>query len=348
MARPLRFAVIGAGAIGHNHLEEIRRHPRADLIAIADSNRSRLVEAADKFRAPVALTDFHEVLSRADVDAVSIALPTYLHAPVALAALKAGKHVHLDKPFAMNARQAAGIIAAAKKYRRVLMVGQNQRFSRDAQVLKRFVERGALGEIYHARAWWLRRSGIPRIGSWFTQKKYAGGGVLLDIGVHMLDLTLHLMNNFEPVSVSGMVHARLGPRGLGGGTWGRSEIDKGAKFDVDDFTAALIRLKGGQSLLLEVTWAAHVVEPSHGVQLYGTDGGGSLYPARVCRRTDAGYEVLMPELKRLPYPEDRLHHFVDCVLDGHKPMVAPAESLAVQKILDGIYRSARLGREVRF
>lgn len=345
----LRLAVIGAGAIGHNHMQGICSSPRAQLVALAETNPARRSEAADKFDVPVTYNDFRQLLRRTDVDAVSIALPNYLHAPVAMAALKAGKHVHLDKPFAIHARQATALVAAAKKYRRVLMVGQNQRFSRDAQSLKHYVEQGALGDVYHARAWWLRRSGIPRIGSWFTQKRFAGGGVLLDIGVHMLDLTLHLLDNFQPASVTGMVHAKFGPRGLGSGGWGKSEIDKKAVFDVDDFAVAMIRLKNGQSVLLEVTWASHVAEPSHGVQLFGSDGGGSLYPARVYRRDPkTGYQIVMPEIKKLKYPEERLHHFVDCVLAGRKPMVALEQSLAVQKILDAIYKSAATGREVRF
>jgi predicted dehydrogenase len=349
MKRTLRFGVIGAGSIGLHHMDSLHRCPRAELVAIAESNPDRLNEAAARFAVPGKFTDYHQMLARPDIDAVSIALPNFLHAPAALAALAAGKHVHLDKPMAFNAGQAARIIATAKKSRRVFMVGQNMRFSRDAQMLKHFADQGVLGDIYHARAWWVRRAGIPRIGSWFTQKKFAGGGALLDIGVHMLDLALHLMDNFQPVTVSGVTHTRFGPRGLGSGSWGSSEIDKNAVFDVDDYAIALIKLKGGKSLILEAAWAAHLSEPSHGVQLFGTEAGGSVFPAKVYRRSGAGdaYEVITPELKKLPYPEDRLHHFTNCVLDGKPPMVKPEQSLVVQKILDAIYKSAATGREVR-
>lgn len=349
MKNRVRFAVIGAGSIGLHHLEALRKCDRAELIAIAESNPQRLAEAADRFRPSARYADYRQALARPDVDAVSIALPNYLHASGALAALRAGKHVHLEKPMALNAREAGRIIALAKKNRRVLMVGQNMRFTRDAQMLRLLIEQGALGDIYHARAWWIRRAGIPRIGSWFTQKKFAGGGALLDIGVHMLDLALHLMGNFQPQSVTGITHACFGPRGLGGGGWGSSEIDKNAVFDVDDYAAALIKLKGGKSVILEAAWAAHVPEPSHGVQLYGTDGGGSVFPARIYRRSGQppAYEVITPESMKLPYPEERLHHFVDCILDRKKPLVAPEQSLAIQKILDAIYRSAHTGREVR-
>lgn len=347
MSQPLRFAVIGAGAIGLNHMHSISTSPRAKLAAIAETSDQRRQEAADKFKAGLAVADYRDLLHRADIDAISIALPNYLHAPVAIAALKAGKHVHLDKPMAFNAREAAAIIALAKKNKRTFMVGQNQRFSREAQTLKHFVDNGTLGDIYHARAWWLRRAGIPRIGSWFTQKKYAGGGCLLDIGVHMLDLALHLVGNFQPVTVTGITHSRFGPRGLGGGGWGKSEIDPHAKFDVDDLAAALIKLKGGKSVILEVSWAAHICEQNHGVQIYGTEGGGQVFPVKICKPGATSYDIITPESVKLPVPEDRLHHFINCVLDGTKPMCLPEQSLAVQKILDGIYKSAATGKEVR-
>lgn len=349
METKLRCAVIGAGAIGLHHMDAICTCPRAELVGIAETNPERLQEAVDRFHPRVAVADYRQLLKRTDIDAVSIALPNYLHAPVALAALRAGKHVHLEKPMAFNARQAAAIIATAKKVHRVLMVGQNQRFHRESQMLKVCVDKGVLGEIYHGRCWWIRRAGIPRIGSWFTQKKYAGGGCVLDIGVHMLDLCLYLMDGFDPVAVSGMTHAKFGPRGLGAGGWGKGEIDPQAKFDVEDYACALIRLKGGRSVLLEVAWAAHIDAPSYGVQLFGTEGGGSLFPCKIYRKSTNvdGYEVITPHGIALPYPEERLHHFVDCVLDGVPPLVMPDQSLVVQKILDALYRSAKTGRDVR-
>jgi predicted dehydrogenase len=349
MPTPLRFGVVGAGAIGVHHLEAIRRCPRAQLVALAEISPQRRAEAAAKFQIPQTFADYRQMLRAVELDAVSIALPNYLHAPVALAALQAGKHVHLDKPFAMNLREAERVVAAARKHKRVFMVGQNQRFSREAQTLKLCIEKGLLGDIYHGRAWWIRRAGIPRIGSWFTQQKYAGGGCVLDIGVHMLDLCLHLMGNFQPETVTGITHQRFGKRGLGNGGWGKSEIDPRLPFDVDDYAAAFIKLKGGASVILEVAWACYDANPNHGVQVYGTEGGGSVFPAKYTRRATNvdGYEVVSPQEVKVPYPEERLHHFVDCVLDGKPPLVLPAQSLAVQRILDAIYRSAATGREVR-
>ena len=211
-------AVIGAGAIGRDHIASFQMHPSARVVALVETDALRGRAAADTYHIPDVCADYRDVLRRADVHVVSIALPNHLHAPVALAALKAGKHVMLDKPMATNARDAARLAVEARRRRRLLMVGQNQRFTPEVQTLRQMVERGVLGEVYHARAVWLRRAGIPRIGSWFTQRRLAGGGCTYDIGAHVLDQTLYLMGEFEAAAVSGQTFARFGPRGLGNGT----------------------------------------------------------------------------------------------------------------------------------
>src|SRR4051812_19589457 len=243
MAERLRCAVIGVGAIGLEHLSSLSQCQRGTAVAIAESHPGRAKEASDRFKIPRSYSDYRELLEQADVDAVTIALPNHLHAPVAIEALRARKHVLIEKPMALNAKEASKIIDTAAKMRRTVMVAQNFRFNRQTQLAKLMIQRGDLGEIYHARCFWLRRNGIPRIGSWFTQKKFSGGGATLDIGSHMLDACLHLLGDFNAASVSGQTHTRFGPRGLGETTWGRSEIDPAKPFDVDDYSVALIKLK---------------------------------------------------------------------------------------------------------
>src|SRR6266481_9340321 len=187
MADRLRCAVIGAGGIGLDHLISLASCPRAASVAIAESHPQRAKEASERFRISRSYSDYRELLDQPDIDAVTIALPNHLHAPVAIEALKARKHVLIEKPMATSARDAAKILEASKKMKRTLMVAQHFRFNRHTQMAKMLIQRGDLGEIYHARCFWLRRSGIPRIGSWFTQKKFAGGGATNDIGAHMLD-----------------------------------------------------------------------------------------------------------------------------------------------------------------
>jgi len=243
MADKLRCAVIGAGGIGLDHLNSLTTCPRATAVAVAEKNPQRAREACARHHVPRSYADYRELLEQPDIDAVTIALPNHLHATVAIEALKARKHVLLEKPMAMNVKEAAKILDTAKSMKRVLMVAYNLRFHRHTQSARSFIDRGDLGEIYHVRAFWLRRNGIPRIGSWFTQRQFAGGGCLTDLGVHLLDASFHLLKEFDVTTVSAQTHAKFGPRGLGELDWGRSDIDPKKPFDVEDYAVALLRLK---------------------------------------------------------------------------------------------------------
>jgi predicted dehydrogenase len=341
-------AVIGAGAIGLDHINSFQQHPAARVVALAETSRERGREAADRFNVPELVADYRVLLAREDIDVVSIALPNYLHAPVALAALRAKKHVMLDKPMATNAAEAARLLVESRKQGVQFMVGQNNRFIPEVQTARQLVEDGVLGDVYHAKTAWTRRAGIPRIGSWFTQKQFAGGGCTYDIGVHALDRCLYLMGEFDAVAVSGQTYSKFGPRGRGAGTWGKSEIDPKAPFDVDDLAVALIKLKSGRTVLLEASWAAHQPEPDfNGTQLFGTEAGLLLPPLKLSRPGKYGYSSELVKLVPTAVNPNRMVHFIDVLLGRAKPYVKPEESLAVQKILDAIYASARSGREVR-
>jgi predicted dehydrogenase len=318
------------------------------VVAVAEVSPERGREAAEQFNIPEVVTDYQLLLKRPDIHIVSIALPNYLHAKVAGEALQAGKHVLLEKPMATNAADAARLVKLATARKRLLMVGQNNRFGSDVQTAKQLVSQGVLGDVYHAKTAWTRRVGIPRMGSWFTQKKFAGGGCTYDIGVHALDRCLYLMGEFEAVAVSGQTYAKFGPRGLGEGGWGKSEVAPNKPFDVDDLSVALIKLKSGRTVLLETSWAAHQPEPDfNGTQLFGTEGGLLFPPLRLFRNGQHGYsQELVKPLPNL-VNDNRMVHFVDCLLGKAKPYVKLAESLAVQKILDAIYLSAKSGKEVR-
>jgi predicted dehydrogenase len=343
-----RVAVIGAGAIGADHIASFRLHPAAEVVAIADVSKERGGEAGSRFGIADVVTDYSELLRRADIDVVSIAVPNYLHATVALDALRAGKHVMLDKPMATRARDAARLVAEARKRRLLFMVGQNFRFNAESQTGRQLIRKGLLGDIYHAKTSWARRAGIPRIGSWFTQKRFAGGGCTYDIGVHALDRCLYLMGDFAAAAVSGQTFAKFGPRGLGNGNWGKSEINASAEFDVDDLSVALIKMRSGRTVLLEASWAAHGPHQDvNSTQLFGTEAGMSLPPVHLFRQTRGGYSTEAVDLLPPLVSTNRMVHFVDCLLGDAEPLVSAEESLAVQKILDAIYASAATGREVR-
>jgi len=347
----VRFGLVGAGQIAHYAAAAISQHPQAKLVAVQDLHEERRKTLQSKHALEFAHDAVEELLANKSVDAVYIAVPNKFHIPLAIQALEAGKHVILEKPFAMNAAEAEKAIAVAKKAGVILNVGMNQRFTSDSQKIKQLVEEGILGEIYHAKAYWFRRAGIPKLGTWFGSKEIAGGGSLYDIGVHMLDLCLHTINNFEPVSVVGATYTKFGNRGLGEGGWGMSDRSETA-FDVDDFSSAFIRFANGATVTLDTSWASHRAEGNkENVEIFGTEGGATLRPARLFRGSaglPAVYEIV-DEIKlnlRMPH-QDRFHNFINHLLGTEELCVSTAQALVVQKILDGIAESNRTGKEVR-
>ena len=343
-----RFGVIGAGAIAHIACRELARVPEAEIVAVADPHPGRARDFADQFRVERTFGDAAALLALDEVDAVYIAVPNRWHAPLARAALEAGKHTLLDKPFALNGTEAREVVAAAEASRRCFMLGMNQRFSREVQTARALVAAGALGEVYHVKAYWRRRAGIPRIGSWFTHRSESGGGSLLDIGVHVLDAALFALDDFDAVSVSGATHAKFGVRGLAEIDWGRSEAEDGV-FDVEDFAAALVRLGSGTTLSLEAAWAMHQEVPhTMNVELFGTDAAYSAYESKLYRNGEDGYvTVETPPGGELAYPHmSRMQHFMDVLRGREPPAVTHAQALAVQDILDAVYASAASGTEV--
>ena len=347
----VRFGFVGAGQIAYSAAHAISQHPHAKLVAVQDLHEERRKALQSKHALEFAHAAVDELLANKSVDAVYIAVPNKFHIPLAIQALEAGKHVILEKPFAMNATEAEKAIGVAKKAGVVLNVGMNQRFTSDSQKIRQLVEEGVLGDIYHAKAYWFRRAGIPKLGTWFGSKEIAGGGSLYDIGVHMLDLCLHTINNFEPVSVVGATYTKFGNRGLGEGGWGMS--DRGdVPFDVDDFASAFIRFANGASVTLDTSWAAHRAQGnSENVEIFGTEGGATLRPARLFRGSSAlpaAYEIVDEIKMNLKMPhQDRFHNFINHLRGEEELCVSTQQALVVQKILDGIAESNRSGKEVR-
>ena len=344
----VRFGIIGTGAVAGGGAADLLANPDAELAAVADPSQERATAFAARFGVATVLESAEQLLALAAVDAVYIAVPNYLHAPIATMALQAGKHVLLEKPLALSLADAQPLAAAARQSATHFMLGMNQRFTPAVQRARQLVDQGRIGRPYHCKAYWRRRAGIPGLGSWFTRKELSGGGGLLDIGVHMLDDALYELDNFKVHSVSGATYAEFGPRGLGEGGWGGSER-AGTRFDVDDFATAIIKLEGGASVALDAAWAMHSERRSDmNVELYGTDGAIDTYGERLYRQQGDGYHIIEhPDVGELTYPHaSRFHHFVNVILGREEPCVTLEQALAVQQVLDAIYASAASGREV--
>jgi predicted dehydrogenase len=345
----VRWGLVGTGKIAQSHCGNIKSHEAATVLAAHDTHETRLGEFCKAQEVPRAYKTAAELFADKDVDAVYIAVPNKFHAPLAIEALQAGKHVLLDKPFAMNLAEAEAVVETAKASGKLFMLGMNQRYRADSQKIRSVIASGTIGDIYHAKAFWMRREGIPRLGTWFGSKELAGGGCMLDIGVHMLDLCLFLIDNWEPLSVFGQTYSMFGHRGLGEGGWGASDRED-IQFDVDDFATALIKLRNGASVSLDVSWAAHMGDGSRNdVHVFGSKGGTQAYPAKIfCRnplRED--YEVIENVRGHIPLAHaDRFHNFTEAILGNEEPLTTLEQSLVVQKILDGIYESCRTGKVV--
>lgn len=346
----LKFGIIGAGMISQSGFNGLTASGGAEVVAVADKSEVRARVYAARNGILRVFTDAQSIIDDPSIEGVYIALPNYLHVPMAEAALRAGKHVLLEKPFALSLEEAKRIQAAVIETGRHFMLGMNQRFAEGPQKIKALADQNYFGEIYAVSAYWRRRSGIPKQGTWFGHKARSGGGCLLDIGVHMLDLALFTIGNFDVEAVSGVVFSKLGPRGIGHGAWGLSEDEKLA-FDVDDLAMALLRLKGGAVVNLGISWACHQKQDDYyNVELHGTEAGATLYPGEVYKYDPVArgtYEVthLKPAI---PWPHcDRFVNFVRSITGDEKPGVSLDQALKVQGILDALYLSAREGREVR-
>jgi len=346
MARTIRVGVVGTG-MGRYHMEGFAKQENVDLVAICDLNEPEARQFAHQYGVTQVFADYREMFSLKDLDAVSIATPNCLHAPMTIDALRKGKHVLVEKPMALNPREARAMVATAKKAGKRLMVEQSMRFSRDAQMLRAYFDRGEFGTVYYARSTWIRRKGWPRLnfepggsmgrGEWFIRKEEAGFGALGDIGVHLVDLAWYLMGAPKPIAVSGMMWNKVA-----------APILKRKKMpvEVDEMTCGLIRLEGDRVIVLEVCWDSHNA-PVQEARIYGDKGGCSLFPAKVYR----GEEVIETVELGTQYGglllTDPYTHFIECVRDPRKKMIASGEEIVhVIQMLDGIGRSAHTGKEV--
>ena len=342
--KKLGVGVIGVGSIGPYHVQGYTEHPDCEVVAICDINLARGNAVANKFGVKTVVAEYKKMLAMDAVEAVSVCVPNYLHAEMTIAAFQAGKHVVCEKPLATSPKEGEAMVAASKKAGKLFMTAFNNRFRGDTQVLKKFIDNGELGDIYYAKTGWIRRKGIPGMGGWFTTKAKSGGGPLLDIGCHVLDLTLWLMGNPKAVTVSGSTYAMFGPKGEGMGGWGTAE--KGGSCDVEDLACGLIRFDNGATVFVEASWASHIEKDVFYSNLMGTKGGADVEPFRVYKDMHGTTVDITPG-----FPEQEGHitevkHFVDCVTKN-QPLVATGQhGLDIIRILDALYRSAASGKEI--
>ncbi len=346
MNSTIRIGVIGLG-IGSGHAQRFAALPGCEVVAIADTNPVRLEERGEKISGAARYTDPMKMLREVALDAVVVATPNKFHAPLTLAALRKNCHVFCEKPMAMNVAQAQAMKTAAVNARRRLMINFSYRFMPMSVALKRQVDAGVVGHIYFGRTVWHRQRGMPGFGGWFGNKELAGGGPLIDLGVHRIDLALWLMGHPEPVSIMGSTYNKIA---------GRIAREQNKHFSVEDLAGGLVKFRNGATLIVEASWALNIGEPEHMMTtLYGDKGSITQ------RNVGGGYqfqaELLTEENgclfhKTLANPNftvpSAYEEFIAAIRENREPSAGADDGIRVQKILDGLYRSAAKGREVRF
>lgn len=365
--KKIRIGIIGAGGVAQfGHIPSFQAIPGVDVTAICDINKEKLEFVSKHFGITDTYTEYEQLLKREDIDGVSICTPNHLHAQVSIAALQSGKHVLCEKPFAINIKQAESIINGASRYGKVFLENFSQRFDVTTKIINSYISKGTLGHIYYTKCSYLRRKGHPGLGGWFTHKNESGGGTLIDIGVHMIDLGLCFMGFPKPVLLTASTYDYFANHAVDGG-WPPIATRIGDNFnkkvDTEDLATAFITFDNGSTLLLEAGWAGYS-EVGIKISLFGTKAGVELLKTvggvdegrpihfKIVEEVDGHLVESNPVVpETFSYWKNTfpgfIQHFVACIRGEEKPIMGLNYLLTVQRIIDSIYLSAQTRKEVK-
>jgi predicted dehydrogenase len=340
----VKIGIIGAGMIAHrSHAEAFQQVPEAEVVAVADVDETRARDFSQKYEISQVFTSYEELLARKEIDAVSVALPVFLHAPATIAALEAGKHVLCEKPMARTSAEAQAMVDAARRTGRKLAVYWRNRFGARAIKAKQLIDAGELGRVYYVRTAGLRWRGRPgfdarmsSFGRWFGSKDLAGGGPLMDIGGYNLDLVLGLLGFPKILAASGL-------------TWRAIDRERADRegHDVEDLAVGLIRLDGGAAISLESSFAGNIDE-TNGTWLFGSRAGLRLEPLTLFRERDGEKKVQDIDAADVT-PLSATREFVRAILEDRPISICSGEeALIVTRLQELLYRSAEEGRELPY
>jgi predicted dehydrogenase len=356
----IKVGIIGAGGMLQYHAAGFQK-AGAKIIAIADRHTAAAQKAAEKYSVPNVFESVEAMLSGClELDAVSIIVPNKLHAPLAIQCLKAGKHVFCEKPPALSAREVNDIIAAAKSSGKKVMFNFNNRARPESQAMMKLITNGEVGKINSAQAKWIRRTGIPGFGGWFTTKELSGGGPLIDL-LHMVDLAMYFMGYPEPAHVMGQTFNDFIQDKSFKGPWGIADVVGGVT-DVENAAHGFITFKSGQVLTLQVSWAEMVKREEVSVVFQGTNAGGKVERLFGTDGLDDTAidtcELYVQENGKsvnrvIKTPEcldmgrsDSAANFIEAIEGKSAPLNTPEQALRLMQVIDAIYSSAKTGRPV--
>ena len=360
MDRIVKIGIIGCGGIANGkHMPALKKIPNVRMIAFCDIIPERAEKAAREYGEPDAkvYTDYRELLKNPDVEVVHVLTPNREHADITVDALYAGKHVMCEKPMAKTAADARRMVEAAKATGKKLTIGYQHRQKPQSRYAKQYIETGALGEIYYANCLAIRRRGTPNWGV-FLNEEEQGGGPIIDIATHSLDLTLYLMNNYEPKMVLGKTHKKL-EHPEAGNIWGDNGV---STTPLEEAACAMIVMKNGATILLETSWALNTIEPVQegSCVLCGSRAGLQIknnnlvinrveLDRQVKEEVDvsAGGVAFYDGAKVTP-AETEAKNWIKAIVEDTDPVVLPEQALVVSEILEAIYVSSKTGKPVVF
>ncbi|MEG1742590.1 MAG: Gfo/Idh/MocA family oxidoreductase [Clostridia bacterium] len=349
--KQINVGIIGTGGISNFHTAGYKTCANVKIVACCDIDLVKAQNYAKAKGIEKVYSDYNEMLATEKLDAVSVCTWNAAHKGAAIAALNAGVNVICEKPMALNQHEASEMAEAAKKNNVLLMIGFVRRYGNDAALLKKFIDAGSMGDIYYAKATYLRRNGCP--GGWFGDKSYSGGGPLIDLGVHVMDLVRYLAGNPKPVSAYGFTFDNLGyNRANGGQSWIGSASNIEFHYNVEDFAGAVIKFDNGLTMVLESSFNMNIKNDVGNIELFGTKSGAKIDP-QVEFFTDMNgvfVDVKPTGNTGLSFDglfESEIRHFIDCVANGTK-CISPAEDgVVLMQIIDAIYESAKTGKLVQ-
>ena len=358
MDRKVRVGIIGCGGICNGkHLPALKNIDFIEVVALCDLIEQKALDVQKKFELPDAkiYTDYKELLKDKTIEVVHVLTPNRSHSFITVDALEAGKHVMCEKPMAKTSDEAKAMLEASKRTGKKLTIGYQTRWRDDYQYLKKVCEDGELGEIYYGRAIALRRRAVPTWGV-FLNEYEQGGGPLIDIGTHSLDLTLWLMNNYEPKMVVGTSYKKLGKQENSANAWGDWDPEK---YTVEDSAFGFVVMKNGATVSIESSWALNIAKPMETTTLLCGDKGGAdtvggdlsinyvKNNRQVIETPDfhAG-GVAFYGSKTADISEIEARAFYDAIINDKDVPTKPEQSLVVTQILEAIYESAKSGKPV--
>lgn len=352
----VKIGIIGIGGIASGaHIPAYLQNKKAEVIALCDIDLKRAETAKKKyFKNAEIYADYMDLLANENIDAVDICTPNYLHSEIAIEAFRAGKNVLCEKPDAISVEEAEKMYAASLEANKVLSVMRNNRFNENSKYLKDYIEKGRLGDIYVAKAVWKRRRGIPGKGGWFTTKELSGGGPLIDLGVHMIDLAWYLMGCPEVDTVQGNTFSKFAENDAIDSKDAKfgDRIQNGT-FDVEDLALGTVTFKNGTVLQFETGWAANIKKEERFVQFYG-DKEGALWDGS---KVEIYYET--PKGKQRNHIVNHndiitdhalaIDNFIDVINGKADPVYTPKQGIEIMKIIAAIYESAANGgQQIKF